>query len=522
MHDWKSCVPGRVPRVQIPLSPQINMMSKFEYMEAGVLGIHAAMLANRVCCQSLVDFYLKRIDAYDKQGPCLNSVILINPNAREEAGKLDAEFKKTGKLSGPLHGIPVLLKDNFGTFDMPTTAGSLSLSGFVPKNDAFVTDRLRKAGAIILAKTNLHEFAIWGETVSSILGQTLNPYDPGRTPGGSSGGTGAGIAANFGVIGLGTDTINSIRSPASANNLVGIRPTMGLVSRDGIIPYSHTQDTAGPICRTVEDAALTLDIIAGYDSADPETAWAAGMIPAGGFTAFLKKDGLKGKRIGILESFFGTADEHAEVNRAMEQAIKIFSQNGAKTVSIANNAFLPDGSAWLVTQASVHLNELNENLSGYLGGFPNAPVHSLDEVMACGKYHPGIKASIDTALAMSTKTPEYYQKLMLRQKIRTSLMKLMTDFKLDAIIYPHQQQLVCKAGESQQQRNGVLCSVTGFPSIAVPAGFSAPTQDAPLGVPIGMEIIGRPWSEPLLIEIACGFQYVSRLRKPPVSVPDLD
>ena len=487
-------------------------------MEATVASAHAAMLTNELSCRDLVDFYLKRIESYDKKGPSLNSIILINPKAREEADKLDAEFKKTGKLSGPLHGIPILLKDNFDTFDMPTTAGSLSLEGFVPEDDGFVTARLRKSGAIILVKTNLHEFAIWGESISSILGQTLNPYDLTRTPGGSSGGTGAGIAANFGVIGLGTDTINSIRSPASANCLVGIRPTIGLVSRDGIVPYSMTQDVAGPICRTVEDAVRTLDVIAGYDSADAETAWGVGLTPPKGYTAFLKKDGMKGRRIGILESFFGKEEIHSEVNRVTREAIKVFSQNGAETVSIEEAI----DSGWLVSKVSVHLDDLKDHLNSYLKALPpNAPVHSVEEVMASGKYHPGIKANMETAMSLSTGTPEYNEKLVLRAETKTRIMKLMADLNLDAIVYPHQQQLVCKVGESQQQRNGVLCSVTGFPSILVPAGFSKPEPDAPLGIPVGMEIIGRPWSEPLLIEIAYSFEQATQFRKAPLSTPDL-
>jgi Asp-tRNA(Asn)/Glu-tRNA(Gln) amidotransferase A subunit family amidase len=487
-------------------------------MEATVAGVHAAMLAGTITCRDLVDWYLRRIKAYDAQGPRLNSIILVNPKAAGEAERLDAEFRKTGTLTGPLHGIPVLLKDNFDTADMPTTAGSLSLAGFTPPDDAFVTARLRRAGAIILAKTNLHEFAIWGETVSSVLGQTLNPYDLTRTPGGSSGGTGAGIAANFGIIGMGTDTINSIRSPASANSLVGIRPTIGLVSRDGIVPYSLTQDTAGPICRTVEDAVRALDVIAGYDSADAETAWGAGMAPAS-YTAFLKTDGMKGRRIGVLESFFGTGETHAEVNRVVREAIAVFSRNGAELLSITE----PIDSGWLTSAVSVHLDDLKDHLNGYLRALPpDAPVHSLEEVMASGKYHPGIKANMETALARSTGTPEYNAKLALRAETRTRVMKLLADYRLDAIVYPHQQQLVCKAGESQQQRNGVLCSVTGFPSIAVPAGFSAPGPDAPLGVPVGLEIIGRPWSEPVLIAIAYGFEQATLFRKSPLSTPALD
>ena len=472
---------------------------QFDFMETTISKVHQAILAKEISSRDLVEFYLKRIEAYDKNGPSLNSIVFVNPKAVEEAEKLDAGFKKTGKLSGPLHGIPVLLKDNIETSGMPTTAGSLCLAGFVPKNDAFVTAKLRNAGAIILAKTNLHEFAMWGETVSSVLGQTLNPYDLSRTPGGSSGGTGAGIAANFGLIGLGSDTINSIRSPASANNIVGIRPTMGLVSQDGIVPYSLTQDTAGPMCRTVEDAARTLEIISGHT-----------------FSYTPERDSLKDKRIGILESFFGKEERHIEVNQVIREAIKVFSQNCAEMIPLTENI----DSAWLVSNVSVHLDEFKDHLNSYLRELPpNVPVHSLEEIIASGKYTPSIKANIEKAMTLSIGSPNYNKKLILRAEMQTKITKLMADYKLDAIVYPHQQQLVCKVGGSQQERNGVLCSVIDFPSIAVPAGFSPPTADAPLGVPVGLEIIGRPWSEPVLIGIAYGFEQITRFRKAPPSVP---
>ncbi|HCJ57580.1 MAG TPA: amidase [Clostridiaceae bacterium] len=474
------------------------------------------MLAGKLTCRQLVEYYLKRIEAYDQKGPALNSIILVNPKALEEADALDAAFKEKG-LTGALHGIPIILKVNVDTYDMATTAGSLSLKGFVPEDDAYITRKLREAGAIILAKSNLHEFAIWGETISSILGQTLNPYDLTRTPGGSSGGTGASMAANFGLAGIGTDTINSIRSPSSANSLVGIRPTIGLVSRDGIVPYSFTQDTAGPICRTVADAVAVLDVIAGYDKADDETAWCCGKIPKT-YKAFLNKDGLKGKRIGILESFFGKDEVHKEVNKPVRESIEILKANGAELISITEEI----NSGWLTSSVSVHLDDLKDHLNIYLKALPDyAPVHSVEEVMASGKYHPGIKENMEKAMALSVGTPEYNQKLVLRAQTQTKVMKLMADYELDAIVYPHQQQLVCKTGGSQQQRNGVLCSVTGFPSIAVPAGFSTPSADAPIGVPVGMEIIGRPWSEPVLIEIAYAFEQASRLRRTPESTPEL-
>ena len=491
-------------------------MAKFQLMEATVAQVHTAMLAGELTCRQLVEGYLARIDAYEKKGPAVNAIILVNPRALEEADRLDARLKKTGELSGPLHGIPVMLKDNVDTFDMATTAGSASLAGFVPGDDAFIVRRLREAGALILAKTNLHEFAIWGETISSILGQTVNPYDATRTPGGSSGGTGAAIACNFGIIGIGTDTINSIRSPSSANSLVGIRPTIGLVSRDGIVPYSLTQDTAGPICRTVEDCVRTLDVIAGYDPADEETAWCVDRKPES-YLPYLRADGLRGKRIGVLESFFGREDCNQPVNQVVRGAMEYLRQGGAELISVTEEI----DSGWLTREVSVHLDDFKTHLNRYLSALPpEAPVHSMEEVLASGKYHPGVEENMLTAVRLEVGTPAYNQKLLRQAQVRTRLMGVMAELRLDAIVYPHQQQLVCKIGGSQQQRNGALCSATGFPSIAVPAGF-APSPEAPIGVPVGMEIIGRPFSEGKLIEIAYSFQQLSQLRRPPVSAPAL-
>ncbi len=492
-------------------------LEKFTIFETTIEKVHKAMLAGEITCKELVSYYIKRIEAYDQKGISLNAVICMNENALKEAEELDKKLQEGG-LTGPLHGIPVMLKDNVDTFDMPTTAGSESLRGFVPDDDAFITKRLKEAGALILAKTNLHEFAIWGETISSILGQTVNPYDASRTPGGSSGGTGASIASNIGIIGIGTDTINSIRSPSSANSLVGIRPTIGLVSRDGIVPYSFTQDTAGPICRTVEDAVRTLDVISGYDRDDAETAWSYKEKPES-YLTYLKKDGLKGKRIGILESFFGRDEAlHGATNRVVRSALHYLEEGGAELVSISEEI----DSGWLTTDVSVHLHDLKAHLNQYLSALrPDAPVHSLEEVMASGKYHEGIRENMEKALKLDVGTPEYNQRLVLREQIRGKIMKIMADYNIDAIVYPHQQQLVCKIGEGQKQRNGVLCSVTGFPSIAVPAGFTDPDENAPIGVPVGMEIIGRPWSEPELIEIAYSFEQLSHLRKPPVSTPEI-
>ena len=488
----------------------------FCLQETTIASVHAAIESDELTCRQLVEMYLARIDAYDKIGPVLNSIIMINPKALEIADELDKRFKETG-FTGPLHGIPVLLKDNIDTGDMPTTAGSLSLEGMIPADDAFITKKLKEAGAIILAKVNLHEFAVWGETASSILGQTLNPYDLTRTPGGSSGGTGAGIASNFGIIGIGTDTINSIRSPASACSLVGFRPTVGLVSRDGIVPYSMTQDTAGPIMRTVEDAAKVLDIIAGYDPADPATAWSIGKVPET-YTKFLNKEGLKGKRIGVLKSFFGDKEIHKEVNEVINNSLEEMKKNGATLVPIEENI----DADKLVKEVSVHLYDLKAHLNIYLEDLGSrAKVNSLADVIASGKYHEGIEDNIKFAETLDINSPEYNERLIRRMELRNLVMRIMAEYKLDAIVYPHQKRPVVKVGEAQVERNGVIGSVTGFPACVVPAGFTKPTETAPIGVPVGMEILGREWDEPTLIEIAYSFEQATQYRKVPVSVPCL-
>jgi amidase len=474
----------------------------FTLEEATLADIQAAVKDGRLTARRLVEMYLARIEAYDKKGPALNAVILVNPKALETADDLDARFRTSGPV-GPLHGIPVLLKDNVDTAGMPTTAGSLSLEGYVPPDDAQIVKKLRQAGAIILAKMNLHEFAVWGETISSLGGQTLNPYELTRTPGGSSGGTGVGLAANFGTLGIGTDTVNSIRSPASANGIVGIRPTMGLVSRDGIIPYSLTQDAAGPMARTVTDAAKMLNVLAGYDPADPDTAWNVGHIEED-YAQYLDAGGLKRARIGVVERLFGSEPIHQEVNDIIRGDIKRMEEAGAIIVSINDPTFDADK---LVSEVSVHLYDLKPDLNSYLSDPKlNTPVKSLEEIIASGKYSPSIDAEIKRAQSLNQSDPDYDVRLVKRMKLQKLVMLIMAGHQLDALVYPHQQRLVVPVGERQVGRSGVVASVTGFPAIAVPGGFSKPTAGAPIGVPVGIEFLGRPWSEPVLIRITYAFE----------------
>jgi amidase len=490
--------------------------AKFKLEEATIADVHKAFKSGELTAKKLVEMYLKRIEAYDQKGPKLNAVIYVNPKALEEAAALDAKFEKSGPV-GPLHGIPVLLKDNVNTKDMPTTGGSLSLKGYVPPKDAFITKKLRDAGAIVIAKVNLHEFAVWGESVSSILGQTLNPYDLMRTPGGSSGGTGAGLAANYGLLGIGTDTVNSIRSPASANSIVGIRTTIGLVSRDGVIPYSFTQDAVGPMARTVTDATKMLNVLTGYDPGDQATAWSLGHVKKD-YAKHLKKDGLKGKRIGILRSFFGTQPIHEEVNAVTNKAIEDCKKLGATLVEL-NTPDIDSGK--IANDISVHLYDLRPDLDSYLGDpKANTPVKSLERIIASGKYHPGIEKNIKEAMTLKHDA-SYYERLAKRTKLQDRVMALMAEQKLDALIFPHQKRPVVPVGGTQVERNGSLGAVTGFPSIVVPGGFTKPTDSAKIGVPVGIEFFGRPWTEGLLIEIGYSYEQGTKNRRLPPTTPKL-
>ena len=488
---------------------------EFVLEETTISDIHHAMKSGKLTARQLVERYLKRIEAYDKKGPAINAVIMINPQALELADELDAKFKASGFV-GPLHGIPLMIKDNVGTKDMPTTAGSLSFKGFIPPDDAFIVKKLKQAGAIILAKVNLHEFAFGSETASSILGQTLNPYDLTRTPGGSSGGTAASVAANFGTIGIGTDTGNSIRSPASSNNIVGIRPTLGIVSRNGIVPNSSGQDTAGPLTRTVTDAAILLDAIAGYDQEDSVTAWNVGNIPKT-YKASLDRKGLQRARLGVLKCFFGTDKEAIEVKEVIGKAIEAMKKQGAVIIPLDELVDRKD-----IDGANVTRYETRDEMNEYLQKMGSrAPVKSLEEIISSGKYHKKIEEGLKNRQQLSKADPEYKERLIRRIKLQENFLKIMADHNLDAIVYPHQTNLVSKIGKGGVGSNGHYTAVMGFPSIAVPAGFSAPSAEAPLGVPIGIEFVGRPWTDPLLIKLAYAFEQATKFRHPPLSTPFL-
>jgi Asp-tRNA(Asn)/Glu-tRNA(Gln) amidotransferase A subunit family amidase len=487
-------------------------------METSIADIHQALHEGKITCHELADQYLKRIQAYDQTGPKINAMLYVNPRVLQQADAMDEEIKRTGKLK-PLECIPIVLKDNFDTADMPTTAGALTLKGAQPDKDAFAVKKLRESGALILGKTNLQEFASGGISVSSLGGQVKNPYDLTRTPGGSSGGTGAAVAANLAAAGTGSDTGGSIRSPASANNLVGLRPTMGLISRDGIVPVSFTQDTIGPITRNVSDAARMLDVMAGYDPNDPVTSLSVGNIPKT-YTAYLK-DGLKGARLGVVTNLFGSGPEYDEVNKVMAKAIDSMKQQGAVIVPVEDRLLDTDR---VVSNYRLNDFEFKTAINSYLKGQgSNVPTHSLAEIISSGQYDkPTLEKFFATAESYEDgpNTAEYMDKRIKMEELKIEVLNLMANNKLDALVYPHQKCLVLPIGATfQKDRNGNIAPVGGFPAIEVPAGFSAPTADAPIGVPVGMELLARPWQEPELLMLAYGFEQATHDRKPPRSAP---
>ena len=363
----------------------------FRVEEATISQIHVALQTGRVTCRGLVESYLARIDAYDKKGPSINAVVLLNPDALKTADELDARMK-TGAAMRPLECIPVIVKDNYETKGLRTTAGSQSLANFIPTRDAFVVQKIKDAGAIVLFKSNMAEFAFTPlETVSSILpGYTFNPYALNHTTAGSSGGTAAGVAASFGAVGLGTDTGNSIRGPSSHQGLVGIRSTMGLVSRTGVVPLNFLADIAGPMTRTVEDAAVVLQVIAGPDAGDPVTLLSEGHIPAS-YAAFLKKDALKGVRLGVLHAAYDRPNADAEVMAVFKAALKELKAAGAEIVDPADVDGLPQRPP-----NPAPCRGFKYDLEHYLVE-SGAPIKTLDEIIKGGRFHPTIRQRLERA-----------------------------------------------------------------------------------------------------------------------------
>jgi len=499
------CIVG-VGRAQAP-------PKSFELLEATIPDLQAALASGSVTSRDLVSMYLARIDAYDQKGPALNAISAIDGQAQAQAEALDLE-RKTRPLRSPLHGIPIIIKDNYETVTMQTADGSRSLAGWVAGTDAVLVRKLRDAGAIIIAKSNMHEFARGITTLGSLFGQTRNPYMLDRNPGGSSGGTGAAIAANFAAVGMGSDTCGSIRIPASHNSLAGIRGTQGLASRTGIIPLSSTQDIGGPIGRSVTDVAIVLDAIVGYDPADPQTAASIGHIPKS-YTDFLQLGGLRGARIGTLTNLFGADPADAEVATVVRAAINQMKASGAELVDVT----IPGLNELLMDRLNGFLiltQDFKFDFNAYLAAHPTAPARTLEEVLASGKYHPSLETGLRTSQAVESRdTKEYLEHIVKRDTLRQAILKAMADHRLDALAYPTIRRKANVAGQPQAGTNCHLSANSGLPAIVVPGGFT------PDGLPVGVELLGRAWSEPLLIKLAYAYEQATRHRRPPASTPAL-
>ena len=488
----------------------------FSFLDATVVGVQRAYSAGELSCAQLTRWYLDRIAAYDRKGPELRSLISVNPKAMQDAEALDR--RRAGGQVGPLHGIPVILKDNFDTADMPTSGGCVPLKDSRPVADAFTVWKLREAGALIIAKANQGELARSPISFSNLGGQVRNPYDLTRNPGGSSGGTGAAIAAQLGLLGTGSDTGQSIRSPASACNLVGVRPTRGLVSRAGIMPNSFIQDEIGPITRTVADAALMLDVMAGYDAADPVTAFSRGRIPRS-YADGLRTDALKAARIGVIENMFGIEERHHEVNAVMADAMQRMASLGASFPRFRLEAF--DELSAVIATARFEAAAAWNRYFAALG--PDAPVKSLAQLVAENNCAVQETLELELSLQEGMKDPIYKEYLHNRDRLRLALAAKMAELGLDAVIYPQQRILVPPIATGEQpERNGALSHGTGFPAVTFPAGFSAPSATAPLGVPVGAEIMGLDYSEPRLLSYAYAHEQAAKLFRLPASVPALE
>ncbi|KAI1632806.1 amidase signature domain-containing protein [Biscogniauxia mediterranea] len=485
-------------------SGAVEVSNTFDPLESTISSLHRALSQNSTTCRSVVSAFMARIRQFN---PTINAMNSLNPDALDIADELDRQLQ-AGNMTGKLFCVPVVLKDNYDAVGMNTTGSNVALAGNRPKVDAPLVKALRDEGAIILGKTNLHDLALEGLTVSSFGGQTINPYDHTRTPGGSSGGTGAALAASFAILGTGTDTVNSLRSPASANSLVSVRPTRGLLTRTGVLPVSTTQDNVGPMARNIQDLATALTVMAsvGPDEGDNSTLAVPPEVRGQDYsTAMTKLQNLEGLRIGLIEGFWNRteSDETTPVVDAMDGVIEFLKREKAEIITVNETIY----NATALADLDVQMFEFRDALNAYLdsqnleGDRPS----NFDEIWRSGRYLviPSQYKFMQKALYSTTADSPYTTALDGIDKLTASLNSTFTTNKLDALIYPEQKNLVVKIGSaSQSGRNGILAALTGYPVVTIPAGFSPVTKEAPVGIPIGMEIMGLPFEEAKLLSLA--------------------
>jgi len=513
------------PTTPVPAPVAGHFERDFELDEITIDDLQKAFQSGQYSCRSLTEKYLARIQEIDKAGPMLNSVIELNPDALSIADALDQERKSKGPR-GPLHGIPVLIKDNIDTADrMNTTAGSLALLGSRPPNDAFVAAQLRKAGAVLLGKTNLSEWANIRSSHSTSGwsgrgGLTRNPYALDRNPCGSSSGTGAAVSANLSVAGVGTETDGSVVCPSSSNGLAGLKPTVGLVSRSGIVPISHSQDTAGPMARTVRDVAILLGAMAGADPEDSATADSRGKVFPD-YTKFLDPRGLKGARLGVVRKYCGFNDA---VDQLMDSLIDEMKRAGAE---IADPADIPTIGKFDDSELTVFYYELKADLAAYLARRGSSSVKSLKDVIDFNELNRGREMPYfgqDIFLKSEQKGPltskEYLDALALNRRLSRveGIDFIMDKFKLDALVAPTAGPAWLTDlinGDHAAGNSSSAAAVAGYPNINVTAGYL-------WGLPVGISFFGRAWSEPTRLKIAYSFEQLTKARQKPRFLPTID
>ena len=493
----------------------------FPLVEASIAGLHKALQDGTTTCEAVVRGELARIATYDKPKG-LNAITVTNPRAIARARAMD-RARRQGRALGPLYCVPVLVKDNFDTHDLPTTGGSIALKGSIPPDDAFMVRRLREAGAIIVAKTNMAEWAFSPrETISSSYGVTANAYDLGRVPAGSSGGTASGVAASFAIAGLGSDTGNSIRGPSSHLALVGIRSTMGLTSRDGVIPLIADRDIAGPMARSVEDAARLFNVVAGYDPADPVTAQGRGK-KAADYTAFLDKNGLKGARLGVVREFVDTKDADPQVLAVFDHALDELRAAGAVIIDPVR---IKDMRAHIDT--SNNCPSFRHDLAQYLDTLgKKAPFHDIKTLLKTGQYGPDAKGGLEYFAAYPLQpAPEQwdspcqrYLNNPLRASYRQDVLEAMDAAHLDALIFPTWSNPPAHLDKGRAEYKGdnsqSLAPSTGMPAITVPMGYSYGH------LPAGLQMVARPYAEGTLFRLAYAYEQATHHRRPPEGFGEL-
>ncbi|MGD2121574.1 MAG: amidase family protein [Gemmatimonadota bacterium] len=493
----------------------------FEVVEATIGEIHHAMLEGQLTARQLVLSYIDRITWYDAQGPSLNAIQAGHPGALARADSLDVTLAREGRLSGPLHGIVFIVKDNFDVVGVPTTDGSALLARAFPLDDAFVIRRILEAGGIVLAKGTMAEFAFNAdETIGSAwTAYTFNPYSLNRVPAGSSGGTAVAVAASFGSVGLGTDTGASIRGPASHTALVGIRPTMGLTSRDGIVPLYHDRDIGGPMTRTVEDAARVLDVIAGTDPADMVTGEADARRPAS-YLEFLDPGALEGARLGVVSELVSDTLADPRVMNEFRRAVLDLRAAGATVVdvsvpeidTISGERTCPS-FAW--------------DIQAWLASLRDPPARDIDGILATGEFHPSVAewlASYEPFVGPPERNETCIEAARNADVLRTGVLRALAALDLDAMIYPswlNPPRLVGDLTSPSGNNSAQLAPPTGFPAITVPMGFVAEKTLVGPGLPVGLQFLGDAWSEPRLIGLAYAYEQATRHRKPPPTTPPL-